>query len=67
MYPGIDEKSYIEGLTQVIQDSSKNFSGVSLLQQLIVLNCYISLISVHQKLKDVISYIYQQLLLLVLH
>lgn len=34
MYPGIDEKSYIEGLTQVIQDSSKNFSGVSLLNQL---------------------------------
>ena len=34
MYPGINEKSYIEGLTQVIQDSSKNFSGVSLLQQL---------------------------------
>ncbi len=34
MYPGINEKSYIEGLTYVIQEARKNFSGVSLLQQL---------------------------------
>lgn len=34
MYPGINEKSYTEGLTYVIQESRKNFSGVSLLQQM---------------------------------
>lgn len=34
MYPGINEKSYIEGLTYVIQNAHKNFSGVSMLQQL---------------------------------
>lgn len=34
MYPGVDEKHYIEGLTYVMQECPKNFSGVSLLQQL---------------------------------
>lgn len=34
MYPGITEKYYIEGLTYVIQEAHKNFSGVSLLRQL---------------------------------
>ena len=34
MYPGINEKEYIEALTYVIQESPKNFSSVSMLQQL---------------------------------
>lgn len=34
MYPGINEKWYTEGMTYVIQEAGKNFSGVSLLQQL---------------------------------
>ena len=34
MYPGITEKWYTEGLSYVIQEAHKNFSGVSLLQQL---------------------------------
>lgn len=34
MYPGINKKYYTEGLTYVIQEASKNFSGVSMLQQM---------------------------------
>ena len=34
LLPGVDEKNYIKGLTHVIQDAHKNFSSVSLLQQL---------------------------------
>lgn len=34
MYPGINEKYYIEGLTYVMQEVPKNFSGISMLQQL---------------------------------
>ena len=34
MMPGIDEKNYIKALTHVIQESHKNFSSVSMLQQL---------------------------------
>ena len=34
LYPGITEKYYTEGLTYVIQEAHKNFSGVSMLQQL---------------------------------
>lgn len=34
LLPGVDEKNYIKALTHVIQESHKNFSSVSLLQQL---------------------------------
>lgn len=34
MLPGVDEKNYIKGLTHVIKEAHKNFSSVSLLQQL---------------------------------
>jgi len=34
LLPGITEKTYVEGLTHVIQQSHKNLSGVSKLQQL---------------------------------
>lgn len=34
LYPGINEKSYIEGLTYVIKEARHNFSSVSMLQQM---------------------------------
>ncbi len=34
LYSGINEKDYVEGLTYVMKDCMKNFSGVSLLQQM---------------------------------
>ena len=34
LLPGVDEKHYIKGLTHVIQESHKNLSSVSKLQQL---------------------------------
>ena len=34
LYPGINEKNYLDGLEYVIQTAHKNFSGVSMLQQL---------------------------------
>lgn len=34
LYPGINRKSYDEGLAYVIQEAHKNFSGVSMLQQM---------------------------------
>ena len=34
LYPGITRKTYDEGLAYVIQEAHKNFSGVSMLQQL---------------------------------